>query len=43
MFHIHKCIYVSEHLIENVMYHHVVNLECIILVVNIDPIHSVLT
>ena len=38
LFHIDTCICVSEHLREHLIHHHIVNLECIGLVVNIDPI-----
>ena len=39
LFHIDKCIHVSEHLRETLVHHCIANLECISLVINIDPIH----
>ena len=42
LFHIDKSIHVCKHLRENLIHHCVVNLECIGLVVNINPLQQVL-
>ena len=37
LFHIDKSVHVCEHLREHLIHHHIVNLECISLVVTVDP------
>ena len=36
LFHINKSVGVSDHLREHLIHHHIVNLECISVVINID-------